>query len=167
MPQQTMAKVRENTSWSLGALVANTAVKVAGPTMIQGGFITTSEIATHITSLTAGEGESLFLGIADKQLSDAEIKESLEAGGPTFKKQDPQADHANRRVRILGQVGMIQSAIVPTNTQIGHWLGKLETRISFSEDNADWSWFVWNLGSTMTTGSTMRVLATHNIRWNA
>ncbi len=166
MAEKSSHKVRETVSITLGTLSADDVVGQNGLTMLQGGFITTTDIAWVISGLTAGEGEGLFLGIADQQLSDAEIEESLEANGPTFSKQEPQAPRADRRVRTLGLIGPQALNLTPTNTVFAGFMAKAETRLAFSEDGASWKWFVQSLAVGTTTGASVSIQASHNVRWS-
>ncbi len=162
--RKRMHKVREiNTSLSLGALAQFDVVGVAGLTMKHGGFITTTELAWRTAGLTAGEGRGLMLGIADQKLTDAEVEEALEANGPTYPKDSVPAAKADRRVRLLMDVGP-KGELVSTTTEVSGY-EKLETRISFTEDGAGWRWFAYNMGVALTTGASIVVQATHNVQW--
>ncbi len=164
MPKRRMRKVRESTAFTLGALAPTKAIVAAGPVMVQGGFITTSKIAWQLQGLTAGEGQGLFFGIADGQLSATEIEECLEAGGPTFEEEDPVAHRTDRRVRILDYIGP-RGELNPSTTQVAGF-HKYETRIAFSEEQSGWKWFAWNHNpSAITTGAQLRILGTHNVQW--
>ncbi len=160
-----MHKIREiNTSLSLGALAQFDVIGVVGLVMAHGGFITTTELAHRISGLTAGEGRGLVLGIAALPLTDAEIESALETNGPLFPKSEVKAASADRRVRLLKDIGP-QGELVSTATEFSGF-EKIETRLTFSEDGQGWRWFVYNMGSSLTTGSAVALLATHNVQWS-
>ncbi len=168
MPDKTrMHKIREGpTTITLGALATNTAIIANGPSMVHGGFVTSSEIIAHLASITAGEGNGLMLRIASKRVDAAELEEAIEVNGPVFPKQDPEAHRADRVYRFIGHIGP-QGELTPTSTRQTLFRDSYATRLAFDEDSGGWLWFCYNLGAQLTTGGTIKVFAAHNVRWNA
>ncbi len=163
MAKQRMAKIRETVSIALGALASGSLTSGDGPLMTDGGFITSTELGVNHQSRDADD-PPVYFGIADKQLTDTEIEEALEVNGPTFKDQVPQVEHARRRVRMIGAL----IPLVASNAlDVPAFAAKVETRMAWTEDTAGWKWWVYNRsGRAFTAGSTVDILATHNVRWD-
>ncbi len=163
-----MDKTNEVLSITLGTVGALDVISQAGQAMTQNGFTTSTTIHALLTGLTAGEGEGLVLGVADGQLSAAEIEEFLEAAGPVFRGQKAQSELSSRMVRLIGLVGPKPTEIPVTGTQFAHFWDRWPTRIAFSEDKAAMhQWFVYNASAAaLTTGATLRLVLLHNIRWS-
>ncbi len=159
-------KVRKlESGFALGALAKNAVVVITTPPiMVQGGFVTKTNVMTHLSALTAGEGVGLILGLADSQLSGTEIEECLEAGGPTFQGQEPQDPRAQRKVRIVGHIGP-EGELVPTTTVVSRAYPEFPSMMAFTEDSTGVRWFVYNLGATLTTGALLDLLYSHNIKF--
>jgi len=166
---QQMRKTNEALTITLGALVLEDVVGTGGQAMAQNGYCTSTTILARIDGLTAGEGGGLMLGVADGQLSAAEVEEYIEAQGPAFENQTDQSEKTKRMVRIVGQIGPEESDIPPTLTGRAKFWDKYPTRMSFSEDKAAmFFWFVYNRSAaTITTGATVKLTLLHNIRWAA
>ncbi len=164
-----MDKTNEVVSITLGTVGALDVIGAAGQPMTQNGFTTSTTILALLTGLTAGEGEGLCLGVADGQLSDAEIEAALESAGPVFKGQRAQSELSGRMVRLIGLVGPQPTELVAVGTQFAHFWDRWPTRIAFSEDKpAMHHWFVYNASpAALTTGATLRLVLLHNIRWAA
>ncbi len=169
MPEKRMHKIRETVTITLGTLADLDVVGADSLAVTQNGYITTSDVIATLIGLTAGEGIGLVLGVADGQLSDAEIEETLEAQGPAFEGQRSQSERADRMVRILGLIGPQPSELVPNSTVFAHQFLRFKTNLSFSEDKAALArWYIYNTrGNALTTGAQLELLLTHNVRWSA
>ncbi len=113
-----------------------------------------------VTSLTTGEGEGLLFGIADGDLTIAEIEEALENQGPLSVGDGPESDQAMRPQWIIGGISgqvadshaMFVDAINGGPTMVH--------KVAWTYMNVkSWNYFIYNLGDTLTTGSSARLLA--------
>ncbi len=112
------------------------------------------ELHATVVSLTSGEGTGLIIGIADGDLTLAEIEASIEAQLPLGPNDTVGAAIAERFVMFLGAldretgtVGMFE------NEQGGHMMSKT-IRWTFARTKS-WNYFVYNLGDQLTTGSNL------------
>ncbi len=163
-----MEKINEVLTITLGALTVLDVIGQGSIAVTQSGFVTSTTVMSQMLGLTSGEGTGLVLGVADGDLSDAEIEEAIEAQGPFFRGQTPQSEQSARMVRILGPIG--PQAHETPSTLLTHFefFDRYPTRISFSEDKAAMlRWFIFNAGpASLTGGSTCRLVLMHNLRWS-
>ncbi len=159
--------IKETQSLALGALAAAAALSVAGPSITDSFRIIKSEIFATIEGLTAGQGNNLVFGIANNDLTDAEIAESFVTDGPVNRADRDKAEEAGRFTRLLS--GASQMADSDT---IRHFLNAeggplVEKTIRWTfVKGVGWQFFIFNNdGSALTTGSTLRILAVHYGVW--
>lgn len=165
--KQEYAIIREEFSFTLGALAAGDLVGSAGAigTNLAEDFrITKSEIFVNPEFTADGEGAVLF-GLADGDLSDAEIEECLEADGPQDSNDRIGKEKAERPVYPILMFPTQQAASgVPKHTD-----GKpVEWKKRWTFQNGKgWRWWAYNLdqSAALTTGSLIRVFATHYGVW--
>ncbi len=157
------AIIREDVTLAHTTFTARTAQKLAGLS----GLITKNfrmlkvEVMAHIQGLTAGEADMLAFGICNGELTNGEIAECLQPNGPRDRNDRVLTERAERYVTILAYAGP------KDNDQLKcFYTGKLGERLivhkprwTFSEPEG-WSWFVYNNGTTLTTGSLSSVVAT-------
>ncbi len=162
-------RIRESATITAGALANDTTVVAASPAMTQSGAIVKTEyLSLKANAFTAGESNPLLIGIADGQLTAAEIAECLGVDGPTFHGEDPSEHRADRHVRVLAQISVEQGNGPAMLIQNGDaLLLGVDIKMGFTEEKA-WQWFLHNIsGATLTTGGTVRIFAGHLIRWSA
>ncbi len=162
----TGAIIRENVSVTLGSLADNTVIKFSTNTLVEDFRMMKAEIHAHIAGLTAGEGDGLLLGIANNELSVAEIKECLEANGPLNTNDRALQEFAGRAVRIIGAAagGQADTHVQFVNTQGGPLLVH-KWPWTFANPEG-WCWFVYNhTGSALTTGAVAALLDTIYGMW--
>ncbi len=125
-----------------------------------------TEVQCFVNGPNANEHEGLMLGMANGDLTVVEIKEALEAQGPLGPNQRPQAEAAERFVKLVG-------AIVPqldaTDQRFvgegGSPMMEVKPRWTFAPV-LGWNWFIYNRSnSALTTGSTALLNAKHFGVW--
>ncbi len=161
-----MAIIKERSDITLGALSGEDVAAIAGPVLTMGYRIIKTVWTGVAVGITAGEGSGLILGIANNDLTAAQIEASLEAQGPLFRGDRNLEELSNRFTKIVGQsvpvLGAVELAFVgpeggaPVSTIL---------RWSFPLGTSGWKWFIYNLGTGLTTGGTMRIMATHYGVW--
>ncbi len=140
---------------ALGGLTGGVAVAVEqthGTGLLQSFLMKKIKGTASIEGLTAGEGAHLVLGLARGDASIGEIKAALE---DAQLERDKKTQAAKRDVLHETIVAMNISAILNTRTML------IEFEMSIGggkgipfEDGDGWQWFVYNGGSTLTTGAT-------------
>ncbi len=165
----TGAIIKERTSVALGTLAQNVAIKLDGaPVVLAEDFrILKSELMAQIEGLTSGEGSGLHLGIANDELSVAEIAEAINLSGPVSRNDALQSERAERAVWLI-------SALTGPSDQVdqrfrGSEGGPMITwkkRWSFF-DPQGWIFFIWNESAALQTGAVARCVATHYGVWLA
>jgi len=108
--------------------------------------------------VTAAEADQLLFGMADGELSDAEIAEAISVGGPLDRNDNLADERSHRPVWILGAV-----AVKPAAAVKGQFIGeqggpKMTGKPRWTFSNGDgWTYFVFNYdNSTLTTGINVR-----------
>ncbi len=164
----TGAIIKERTSIALDTLGQNTAIKLDGaPVVLAEDFrILKSELFAAVSGLTAGQGGGLHLGIANDELSAAEIAEAINLSGPVSRNDALQSERAMRAVWLISALDGSD-----VNTVDSRFKGKAggpmitwKKRWSFF-DPQGWIFFIWNEDAAISTGATARVVATHYGVW--
>ncbi len=159
--------IREDIDGVPGALV-NGAVDVAGgPSLTEDFRLLKSEVTCSIRGLTGPQGEGLLLGIANGELTSAEIAECLSVNGPVDRNDRLAIEKAERFCKIFGATGPNKGDGSTTQTFYGIDGGPLmevKPRWTFSDPEA-WNWFIYNNGLVLTTGSTYQLLITNYGVW--
>ncbi len=159
--------IKETQVLPLLGVAAAAAVSVSGPGITDDYRIIKSELHASLEGLTAGEGNNLILGIANQDLSDAAIAASLVIDGPLNAADRDKAEAAGRFTRMLSG-----SNQMPDGGTIRHFAGDkggplIEKTIRWTfTKGIGWKWFIFNNdGSAITTGSNLRLIATHYGVW--
>ncbi len=158
--------IREDDVESLGALAQFSVVKMDGITLREDFRMLKSEIFAHVDVLTAGEGQGLLLGIANDDLSAAEIAACIVTDGPTDNSDRIKVETANRNVKLLSSA--ILQDVAGTSR---HFFGEngspmITSKHRWTYSNPEgWAFFIFNDGLTLTTGSAVRLVATHFGMW--
>lgn len=113
-----------------------------------------------IEGLTANEGPALLFGIADGELTDAEISEALSVGGPLDRSDNVRNERSHRPIWIIGTRKLDNEIAAQVEAQfVGEMGGPLmvgKPRWTFSNPTG-WTYFVFNYdNSTLTTGASVR-----------
>ncbi len=156
--------VLDQSAIALGTLAAGALLSSSGPAMTRGGKIISATLQGGLRGITEGEGPIMW-GIAQADLSDAEIEEFLELEGPLAPSQVTESEIASRgrRIRVLGTVGIGHSSCVIN--MHNHKMSGLRFSEA-SETTNGWKWWVYNLGAALTTGSTLELFAKLFTQWN-
>jgi len=156
--------IKEDISQALGALGGGSAILIATGqgTMLSAFRMLKSKIAGQVTGLTSGEAKGqLMLGIANGNLTLAEIEAAIESNGPVDRSDRVLTELAERAVFYIGR--FMPPGVVATDFMFGDFEPKV--RWSFGETDG-WNFFVHNLDATaLTTGATVRLKATHFGVW--
>jgi len=136
-------------SATLSTLAAFKPILVAGPTMTRGGKLLSVRGAASLFSLTAGDGP-LIWGVAQKGLSVVQLEEYLEAAPVTPSAVDS-VEKANRGARVRHLGVLVASADGTTASDFVDNVGL--SGLKFSEEEAGWNYWLYNLGKALTTGS--------------
>ncbi len=163
----TGAIIKERTSVALGTLAQNVAIKVDGaPVLLSEDFrLLKSEVFCEVKGLTSGEGAGLLLGIADDELSVAEIAEAINMSGPVDRNDNVNNERAMRPVWLISALDELGGSTVGRyhGSQGGPMI-EWKKRWTFSNPEG-WIFFLWNEDVALTTGATVRVVATHYGVW--
>jgi len=152
---------------ALAGLSAHDAVKFAGPVITEDFRLLKTEVVAMVNALTQGQGEGMIFGIANGELTAAEIEEAIEANGPLDRNDRQGQERSERNVKILG-VSRLDGTSTQTEKQFENVDGGLimvsKHRWTYSNPEG-WAWFIYNPGGTLTTGSTLQLSATHYGVW--
>lgn len=144
---------------ALGALTAESVLLVAGPTMTRGGTMISTTVQAVVNLRDSNDGPYLF-GVADKDLTAAEIEKYLALNGPVSPSDTIGAERASRgkKIRELGLIGSDGFDLIsagPTSLS----LRNTKVRLAFREDTAGWNWWLRLLSPDISSGSNLRVYA--------
>ncbi len=160
------AIVRQNLSLPLLTLASGDALKFPALTMGEDFRILKSEIYAHVATLTAGEGQGLLFGIANGELTNAEIAAALVTNGPTDINDRSLQESAERNVKLLSSGILIDSAGIQRHLLGAEGGPMIVSKHRWTYSNPEgWSWFIFNDGPTLTTGATARMVATNFGMW--
>ena len=150
--------IRQSVSQALGTLGANTAIIVGTNIDILERFrMIKSEIYAGLTSLTSTEGANLLFGIAEGDLTLAEIEEAIElTGGPVGPNDPVNEAIAERFVKWLGASDHEIATEGLFHNNMGGQLLEHTIRWTFARTKS-WNFFVYNLGAALTTGASVVV----------
>ncbi len=166
---ETGVIIRERRSQSLSTLGSLTALIIGTKLANTISFrILKAELYAFISGLTSGEGDGLIIGLANGDLTVAEIKECIEAQGPLNPSDRVGNERAKRAVWLLGST----DAEIDTNgffdsdmENAGQHKIVTKPRWTFTE-GVGWNWFLWNTGpSPLTTGATIEITSTNFGVW--
>ncbi len=168
MAKRNAVLIRENTTVALATLALGSAIKVdgAGIDIEEDFYATRVDFTCSILGLAATEGNGLMVGICSDELSVAEIAESISAGGPNNMNDRLLEERASRNVLIIGSYSLVDPTITEgmfTSKEGGPMM--TVTRRWLWNNPEGWTFFIFNAGTTLTTGSSVRVLATHYGAW--
>ncbi len=158
------AILREFVSIDLGTLAGSTVVKASANLVLQDDFrILKTEYLAFMEEDLADDGEAVFFGIADNELSIAEIAELLVLSGPLDRNDRLSTERAERPV---WNCGLFKGVALPVlnNGMLIERSGKPWT---FSNPEG-WTWYAFNptaaaLGDA--NASAIKIMATHYGVW--
>lgn len=151
------AMTREHRSQALGTLGNATAILIGTKLALTDDFrLLKANVLAHIVGLTAGEGNGLFFGLADGDLSLSEIKTVIENGQALDANDVEGNNRAQRPVWLLSQFdGGVADVAGSFKGEGGAPMLVVKPRWSFSATKS-WNWFVYNRsGGALQTGATV------------
>nr|AGA18261.1 hypothetical protein [uncultured marine virus] len=149
----------------MAALSHSAVVTFDGPTITEDFRVMKSVVNAVINGLTEGDGEGLIFGIANNDLSNAEIEESIEAEGPLDKNDRIKEERATRWVKVLGEFVPDHPTTARRLVGFGDSVG-LISKDRWTYNNPEgWQWFIYNIGGSISTGSLLQLIATHYGVW--
>jgi len=156
--------IAEKRSQALGALPTDTAILLGTKLPTTEDFrMLKAHVRAIITGLTTGEGIGLFIGLAHGDLTTAQIQLALgSTQGPVDPGDLDVIDGVMKPVFIVGQMKPVEIAETEANfidALTGAPMIVSKNRWTFSQ-TISWNWFVYNLGATLTIGSTVKFEAT-------
>jgi len=160
--------IREDFTQALGALATETAIKGTSLAITDDFRMLKAMIAAHLTGLTAGEGQGLLFGLCNDDLTATDIAECLRANGPLNSSDRDLQEFAERYATVISQAGHVTE--IASGTQLtffneaGGPLIVTKPRWTFNK-GVGWNWFVFNNGPNLTTGASVRVIATEYGVW--
>ncbi len=152
------------TRTALSTLGGETALLIPGPTMTRGGGILSIRGTASVHSLTAGDGPFLF-GIMNKDLTQNELEEYLELNGPVHP-DDTTAVETTSRGKKIRSLGIIFPLGNGTVAALQYLKDVSLSGLRFSEEAAGFSFWIYNLGGSLTTGSFLTIVMQLFLRWN-
>ncbi len=113
-------------------------------------------------SIAAGDGP-IYFGVADGELTVAEIAEVLNQTGPLNRNDNARSEQSLRKVEILAVFGPGQS----NGTGDKAWQGPIVTKPRWTYSNPNgWAYFAFNQsGGALVTGTILRFRAKHYGVW--
>ena len=145
--------ITEARSQALGTLAAATALIIGTNLATLERFrMLRGEVFASIIGVTSGELNGLVFGIADGDLTLAEIEEAIENGGPLGPNDTVQDAIAMRLVKFIGMTDReTGTELVFHNHEGGH---RMVTKPCWTfARTKSWNWFVYNMGVVPTTGA--------------
>ncbi len=119
-----------------------------------------TELFCLLTGVTPGEMEGMLIGLADGDLTIAEIEEAIEANGPLGPNDVVLSEQSMRPVWLLGGVqaqAASQSEVTMSN-ETGGLKIVAKPRWTFARTKS-WNWFLYNIGAAPLTGAVAKVFA--------
>lgn len=157
--------LRETQDIVLGALGAQSAVKSSAQLAITDDFrLLKTEYFVALSAFFQAVGDEVIIGIADNELTVAEIAACINADGPLDRNDRVPEELSHRAVWLLTQVKGTSTTVpdVPGND------GKaFECKLRWTFCNPEgWTWFAYNpLGLALTTGGQFKIVAKHYGVW--
>ncbi len=158
--------IREDTSFALGTIANKAAVQGTALAIVEDFRMLKSEVFAVVTGLTANEGEGLLIGIANGELSAAEVGEAINAGGPLNRNDAVRTERSLRFCNLFGAIQLDNTTNIEGRFrgEYGSPMMIIKPRWTFS-DPEGWHFFVYNQGLALTTGATLRLNATNYGVW--
>ncbi len=163
------AILREAVVATLLGMVHHTAV------FFTGGIVLTNDsfrmlkaiLAGSVNGLTAGQGEGLYVGIAQGDQSVAEIAATLVLDGPVAARLTDISDVAEKPVWLIAGFDTQKSTTGTRGSLVGANGGKLATGTQqwTYPKGVGWNYFMWNEGLALTTGASATMTVTEFGVW--
>ncbi len=150
---------------ALGALAAGAGILVGTAPAITARFrILKTECWATIISKTDNECKGLALYLADGQYDSSELEAALEGAIPLSPNSSTELEEALRYRVLLGHVIDDDGTEAIFLNEEGGAIMRENVRWTFAKTTA-WTFFVYNRGATLTTGSTVTIMFKHFGVW--
>ncbi len=162
------AILRDTVAISAGTLAQGVAV-IGGGLGLQEDFrILKTEVVAGIVAMTEGQGQGLLLGIANGDLTIAQIAECLDANGPIGPSDRLQTERTERSCHVVGVLNPSTDNVTAELFKDKHTGAPFivdKFPWTYSDDDS-WQWFVFNPSpSGLTTGATVYINGLHYRVW--
>lgn len=149
--------IRESRNQALGALAQAAGIIIGTKLATLERFrMIKTEVYATITGLTTGEGTGLIFGLADGDLSLAEIEAAIELSGPLGPNDTVDEAIADRFTMLMGAIDReTGTEAIFENDEGGHLMMRT-VRWTFARTKG-WNFFCYNLGATITTGTVLSI----------
>ncbi len=166
------AIIKEKSQITLAALAANDVVIADSSVVLDMDFrILKSDITAVIIGMTSLEGQGLILYMTEGSLDAPQVEANIEQNGPLRLGDKTEEEIASRWVRrVACTVGptVNETERVMRNKYNGPLI-EMTPRWTFRRGRTGteggWNWACYNEGITITTGATLKILATHYGVW--
>ncbi len=158
--------IKEDHTLTVGAFTTKTVKAIGNLSTTEDFRMLKAEVQAHMTGITAGELADIYIGIANGELSAVEIAESISLDGPLDRNDRAPDEFATRCVHLFGKLKGI-----PGDQTNGEWVDRsnspmMEHKFRWTYSNPEgWQYFLFNNGSTTTTGATVRMLTKNYGVW--
>ncbi len=162
------AIIREVVDLSVGALAGRAAVLAPSSVALVEDFrILKTELFATVVGLDAGEGEGLLLGMANGNLTAAEIEASIETQGPLGPSDRILQESAERQFHILGEFRHIVAVTDLVFIGKSEWSAGVKDIFRWTYTDTDgWTYFLYlNSPASIATGWNLAIQATHYGVW--
>ncbi len=158
--------IREHVTVALSTLGADVAIKFGAVAITEDFRMLKAVLTAQIQGLSNTEGNGLLIGIANNDLSAVQIAEALSVDGPLDFADRDLIEQANRFAKVFGAFYLNSATTMNgmfRNENNGPIL-EVKPRWTFAKGKG-WSWFVFNSGDVLTTGSSVTIVATDYGLW--
>ncbi len=163
---QTGVIIKEDTTLTVGAFTSKTAKLIGNLVLGEDFRMLKAEVQAWMDGLTSGEADDIYFGIANGELSIAEIAAAISTDGPNDRNDRAAEELAMRNVRLFGVLRLQESAAIKGPFVDRSDSALMEHRIRWTYSNPEgWNYFVFNNGTILTTGSSIRMLAKNYGVW--
>ncbi len=141
-------------SLALSTLASRDVVTIASPVLVTGGTLVSTKTVMTVLSPDADDGPFL-VGVAAGALSAAQIEAAIENDGPFGPTHMDQMQNASR-FRHIRTLGVLQAGLAQAGETMLLWIDQ-QIKLGFTEADAGWVWWIYNLGATLVAGSTWEI----------
>ncbi len=161
--------IRERQTIALGGLADDAAIKLSQLTLSEDFRMLKSEVICVVNNLATLQGTGLVLGIANNELSVAEIAAAILINGPLDRNDRDGHEKAMRNVKLVSS--LMEPGEDSSNVErmfrngAGGPITEVKHRWTYSNPEG-WCWFIFNgTGAAITTGASVELIATNYGVW--
>lgn len=156
--------IKERSLIVLLTIAQGAAVKLPSLAITDDFRILKTVVTAQVIGLTSSEGQGLLFGMANNDLSAAQIAASISTDGPLNRNDRDLKELAERWAQIHGVSSGEGDSIQRFHGEGNSPVMEFNPRWTFSK-GVGWAFFVFNDGAALTTGSSARIVATHYGVW--